>query len=110
MHFEILSEILSEIVRNLPKKRPNISRPIISRPKFLRPKFLVINVIGEPTKKSDRESAIDFVDERVPLSILNNYDESIAAKSIRNINIAAKKETVVVRSFRSCCSELPIQT
>ena len=40
MHFEILSEI----VRNLPKKRPNISRPIISRPKFLRPKFLVINV------------------------------------------------------------------
>ena len=44
MHFEILSEILSEIVRNLSKKRPNISRPIISRPKFSHPKFLVINV------------------------------------------------------------------
>ena len=41
-----MSEILSEIVRNLLKNRPNISRPIISRPKFLRPNFFVINVCG----------------------------------------------------------------
>ena len=53
---------------------------------------------GKPTKKFDRDSAKAFVEERVPTSILNIYDESAAAESIRNIN-TAKKETVVVRSF-----------
>ena len=41
-----MSEILSEIVRNLLKSRPNISRP-----KFLRPNFFVINVQQFKNKK-----------------------------------------------------------
>ena len=44
------------------------------------------------------ESATAFVEKCVPLSILNTYDDSIAAKCIRNIN-DAKKGTAVVRSF-----------
>ena len=53
---------------------------------------------GKPVAKFNRESATAFVEERVPPSILNKYDESIAVKSIRNIN-DAKKKTAVVRSF-----------
>ena len=65
LHFEILSEILSEIVRNLPKKRPNISRPIISGPKFLRPKFLVINVYGKtpPCRQRRLSTFIEFFED-----------------------------------------------
>ena len=52
----------------------------------------------KPTETFGRESAKTFVEERVPPSILNKYDESIAEKNIRNIN-DAKKKTAVVRSF-----------
>ena len=60
-------------------------------------------LIGKPTKKFDRENAKAFVEECVPTSILNTYDEFIAAKSIRNIN-TAKKETAVVRNFGGAVS------
>ena len=53
---------------------------------------------GKPVAKFNRESATAFVEKCVPLSILNTYDDSIAAKCIRNIN-DAKKGTAVVRSF-----------
>ena len=68
-------------------------------------------LVGKPTKRFDRESAKAFVEERVLLSIRNTNNESIAAKSIRNIN-TAKKETTVVRSCRGggCFSELSKQT
>ena len=54
---------------------------------------------GKPVAKFNRESATAFVEKCVPLSILNTYDDSIAAKCIRNIN-DAKRGTAVVRSFR----------
>ena len=53
---------------------------------------------GKPVAKFNREIATAFVEECVSLSILNTYDDSIAAKCIRNIN-DVKKGTAVVRSF-----------
>ena len=46
---------------------------------------------GKPTKEFDRESAKAFVEERVPTSILNIYDESVAAESIRKSILRKKK-------------------
>ena len=59
---------------------------------------------GKSTKKFDRESAKAFVEEHIPTSILNIYDESVAAESVMNIN-TAKKETAVVRSFGVAVSQ-----
>ena len=58
---------------------------------------------GKPVAKFNRESATAFVEECVLLSILNTYDDSIAAKCIRNINYM-KKGTAVVRSFGEAVS------